>query len=456
MQSGEMDRRRFLRLAVLGGTSAAVLAACAPQPTQPAQVETLPQKEEDKPAAKEAVQLRMHVRTAAEGTKTEMGIEAFEGYNEGIKVKLESIPGDQYADKLLTMAAGGILGDVAFTHVGFYHAMADAGFWSEMKPLIDANDYDMSQYFQEGLEHMTWNGKLYGLPYKGHAGASLIWYNEEMLEADGKAGFAPESYDELISAAKGLTKDTNGDGKTDQWGYFIAGHHGWVVTGHIRAWGIDPVTPKLGATTAQINDEKAVAALTVMHQMIHEHKISPLPGSLNANQVFTSGAAAMRNGYLTMSGDQVAIGDRFTQGFVSMPKGPGGSLPAFYNHDQMAMNAKTADLDASWKLLSYFCGKEHGIRLGLPEGGGATSCGMRRDVFGDAGFRAKVPAVAVVAKQLEEVETHWYADNLQTFKVWNAIGQALDAIMLEETPPTQADFDVANDAVQNALDEPRM
>jgi ABC-type glycerol-3-phosphate transport system substrate-binding protein len=122
----------------------------------------------------------------------------------------------------------------------------------------------------------------------------------------------------------------------------------------------------------------------------------------------------------------------------------------------MVMNAKTKHIDESWLLLTYFCGKEHGIRLGLPEGGGATSCGMRRDVFGDPTFRAKVPAVAVVAEQLEELETHWYADNLQTFKVWDTIGQALDSIMLEPTPPTPADFDAANRLVQSALDEPRM
>jgi ABC-type glycerol-3-phosphate transport system substrate-binding protein len=163
----------------------------------------------------------------------------------------------------------------------------------------------------------------------------------------------------------------------------------------------------------------------------------------------------MRCGYLTMSGEQVGIGDRFTQKHIGMPDGPSGPT-GFYNHDQMAMNAKTKDVESSWKLLSYFCGKEQGIRLGMPEGGGAASCGMRRDVYGDPAFIERIPAVATVAKTLERVETHWYADNLQTFKVWNAIGQSLDAIMLEPREPTQADFDEVNDAVQNVLDEPRM
>ncbi|MBM3189798.1 MAG: sugar ABC transporter substrate-binding protein [Chloroflexi bacterium] len=448
------NRRQFLKLAAIGLGSAA-LAACAPAAT-PAPAPAVAPKEEAPAAPAKAVELRMHVRTAAEGTKTEMGIEAFQNYHPEITIKLESFPGDQYEDKLLTMAAGGVLGDFCFTHVGHYHAMADAGFWTELGPMIDAHDYDMSVYFQTGLDHLTWNGKLYGLPYKGHSGPSLIWYNKEMLAEGGVTDPAPQSYDELIALAKQFVKDTDGDGRTDIWGWLPEGYSGWVLTGHLRGWGVDPVSPRFGATKAELNSEKAVEALRVYHSFIHEHKISPLPGSLNNNEVYTSGAAAMRNGYLTMSGDQVAIGDRFTHAFASMPKGPAGKLPAYYNHDQMVMNAKTKYPEEAWMAVTYFCGKEHGIRLGLPEGGGATSCGMRRDVFGDPDFRARVPVIALVAQQLEEVETHWYADNLQTFRVWSAIGQALDKIMLEPTPPTQADFDEANKAVQNALDEPRM
>jgi len=398
----------------------------------------------------------MHVRTAAEGTKTEMGIEAFQKYNPGIKIKLETFPSDQYADKLLTLAAGGTLGDICFTHVGFYHAMADAGFWMELDPLIAAHNYDMSVYYEKALGHITWKGKLYALPYKGHSGPSLIWYNKEMLAKEGITELAPKTYEELIEIAKKFTKDTDGDGKTDIWGYLYAGHGGWEVTGHLRGWGVDPVSPRFGATKAELNGEKQVAALTLLHEIIHKHKVCPLPGSLDFQQIFVAGAAAMRNNYLTASGDQKAIGDRFTQWFTSMPRGPAGTLPAFYNHDQMAMNAKTKYVEEAWKALTYFCGKEHGIRLGLPEGGGATSCGMRKDVFGDPEFRKKVPVIALVAEQLPELEPHWYAANLQTLKVWNTIKQALDKIMLEPTPPKQADFDEANKAVQSVLDEPRM
>ena len=441
------SRRQFLKLA-LASAGGALLTACAKTQAPATAAPT--------PVPQEPVELRLHVRTGAEGTKTEMGIDAFEEYNPLITVKLESFTGSEYADKLLTRAAGDILGDVAFTHVGFYHAMADAGFWRELGPLIDSHSFDMSQYYQTGIDHLTWGGKLFGLPYKGHTGPSGIWYNEEMLAEEGITDPAPKDYTELLEIAKKLTMDTTGDGKTDQWGYLYFGHHGWGVTAHYRAWGVDPVSPRFLATKADLNGEKQVAAITWLHELIHEHKVCPMPGSLDYNQIFIAGTAGMRNGGLWQSGDTLAIGDRFTQEHTSMPKGPSGQMSVFYNHDQMAMSAKTEHLDATWELLTYFCGKEQGIRLAMAEGGGAATPGIRKDVYGSAELAEAVPASAMYAEHLAVSETHWYPDNLQTFKVWTAIQQGLDKIMLEPTRPTQADFEEANDGVQSVLDEPRM
>ena len=89
-----------------------------------------------------------------------------------------------------------------------------------------------------------------------------------------------------------------------------------------------------------------INACTIMSMM--SNKLMP-----SACETDIAGTAAMRCGYLTMSGEQIAIGERFTQQHLAMPDGPGG-VTGFYNHDQMAMNAKTKDFESSWKLLSYF------------------------------------------------------------------------------------------------------
>jgi len=455
-----------LKLAILGSAGTALLAACAP--AAPATAPTAaPAKAPDKPAAAQptvaasekpkpaqGVELRLHVRTGAEGTKTEAGIEAFQKLNPNITVKLESFPSDQYQDKLLTMAAGATLGDVAFTHVGFYHQMADAGFWTALDPLIKSTNFDMSQYQKTGLDHLTWKGNLYALPYKGHTGHSGFWYNKEMLAKEGMDPPAPKSYDEIIEIAKKLTK-RSGD-KTDVWGYTYPGHGAWELTAHLRAWGVDPVSPKLGATKAELDQPTQMEAILWIHALVHKHKVCPPFGTIDYAQIYTSGAVATRNAELPTHTLQQTIGNRFTQAVVSMPKGPGGKIPGFYNHDQMAMNAKTKFVNEAWTLQTYLCGKEHGIRLGRPEGGGAGTPGIRTDVWASKELEDAVPAIKVFREHLPQMETHWYAANLQTLKVWNMTKQALDKILLNPADPKPADFKEANAIVQAVLDEPKL
>ena len=43
----------------------------------------------------------------------------------------------------------------------------------------------------------------------------------------------------------------------------------------------------------------------------------------------------------------------------------------------MTSNAKSKFPNEAWTLQMYMCGKEHGIRLGLREGGGAGTPGIR-------------------------------------------------------------------------------
>jgi ABC-type glycerol-3-phosphate transport system substrate-binding protein len=199
-----------------------------------------------------------------------------------------------------------------------------------------------------------------------------------------------------------------------------------------------------------------VEAITWIHDILHKQKITPLPGTQDYLQIFVAGSAGMRNGGLWMSGDQKAIGTRFTQEAVAMPKGPAGVIGMFHNFDQMAMSAKSKFPDESWKLLAYLCGKEHGIRLGLAEGGGAATPGARRDVYGSDELVQAVPSIKLFSQHMETAVTQWYAANLQTGKVWNTVKQALDKILLNPNPPAASDFKEANATVQSVLDEPKL
>ncbi len=463
-----INRRKFVGTALFGlGASAALplLAACgsapvAPTPTTQSQAAGAPQAAPTSapaattnPGTQGAVPLTLSVRQAAEGTKTEAGIAAFQKQNPSITVKLETFASADYQTKLLSLGAGNTLPDVIYTNVGFYGLFANNGFLAALDPVIQQNKFDMSQYYKADLDYLQWKGKLYALPYKGHAGYSAIWYNDKML-ADAKLDPAKlTDYDSLVAMAQKLTKDTKGTGKTDQWGWLNAGYEGWSLIGHFIAFGADEVTPSLGATKAQLDQPQQVAAITWLHDSLHKWKICPLP-SEDYTKIFVSGAGAMQNGGLWMSGNQAAIGSRFTQVAVPMPTGPGGAISMWHNNDQMAMNAKTSHPDESWKLLTYMCGKEQGIVLGLSEGGGSATPGARRDVYTSDELKKAVPSIEWYAKQMEIAKPQWWAANLQTANVWSTIGQGLSKIMLNPNPPVAADFHQLNSLAQSVLDQP--
>ena len=406
------------------------------------------------PGSQAKVDLVMSVRQGAEGTKPQDGIDAFVKTHPNIAVKLETFPGNEYQTKILTLGAGGHLPDVIYTNVGFYGLFANNGFLAALDPTVKQNKFDMSQYYQADLDGLQWKGKLYALPWKGHPGYSAIWYDDKILKDAQLDPTTVKDYDGLVAMAKKLTTDTAGAGKPSQWGWLNAGYDGWSLIGHFIAFGGEEVSPTFGATKALLDQPKQGAAMTWLYNTLHQWKVCPLPSGEDYSKIFISGAAAMQNGGLWMSGNDAAIGSRFTQVAAPMPEGPGGSISAWHNNDQMALEAKTSHPEEGWALLAYMCGKEMGIRLGLSKGGGAATPGARRDVYNSPELQKAVPSIKMFAQQMEVAKPQWWAANLQTAKVWSTIGQGLQKIMLNSKPPSAADFHELNVLTQSVLDEP--
>ncbi len=82
------------------------------------------------------------------------------------------------------------------------------------------------------------------------------------------------------------------------------------------------VSPPLGALReAELNGEQQMAAVIWMHELIHKHKVCPVPGDLDYKQVFLSGAGGFRSGGLVDWGDRIAVGDRTAMAYASALQG---------------------------------------------------------------------------------------------------------------------------------------
>ena len=66
------------------------------------------------------------------------------------------------------------------------------------------------------VESATYNGKLYGLPW--YAGNRSVYYRKDWFAEEGIEEF-PTTWEDFVEVAIRLTKDTDGDGKIDRYGF---------------------------------------------------------------------------------------------------------------------------------------------------------------------------------------------------------------------------------------------
>lgn len=146
-----------------------------------------------------------------------MMIKEFEEKHPEIKVVYEPIPGN-YMDKILLMLASQTAPDVFYLD-GFYApAMVAYDVLQPLDEYIKKDNVDIADFEPALLKAFQFDGKTYGL-IKDYTSVGLF-YSTEMFAKQGIQG-PPKNWEEFYAICRKLTKDTNGDGKIDQWGFCI-------------------------------------------------------------------------------------------------------------------------------------------------------------------------------------------------------------------------------------------
>ncbi len=146
-------------------------------------------------------------------------VKQFEKEHPGLPVRLELIQWDKIDAKSVSDHRAGVSHDVLMTSPQFMPRHFKEG------DLLDLTPY-VSKWPKEELEDISWSpswrkcekdGVRLGIPMGVHT--RVVVFRRDLFE---EAGLEPENppknLDELVEAAKKLTRDTDGDGKTDVWG----------------------------------------------------------------------------------------------------------------------------------------------------------------------------------------------------------------------------------------------
>lgn len=294
MERSKVNRRQFLQWSA-GLAAGAALAACTPAAAPaPAAGEAPKSGEAAKEAAPQAeggaTKLSIMWRTNPdENPMVDELIVKFKEKQPNVTMESIVVPWNEYEPKLMSMYAGGIAPDIYGT--GGTNPYVERSFRNMvlvLDPFVEKDKEMVKDLWPVGLKSYTIGGKLIAMTFALlDAG---VFINATRFDEAGVA-YPPVDWNDkswnweaMLDLAKKLTKDTNGDGKVEQYGINLGHWSPWYYT---RMWGQDLVSKEDYAsgifrkwqTDVPAVYDACVSGLQARADAIYQHKVTPTPAS---------------------------------------------------------------------------------------------------------------------------------------------------------------------------------
>ncbi len=277
-------------------------------------------------------------------------VSEFNSANPGIDVKLQFLTwGGAYYGKIRSSILAGnppeIFDVAAYAPPMFYDNVESFS----AKELADIG-IDLANYVPSAWDAIEYKGRYYGT-----VNAILplgFYYNKDLFTAAGlDPNKPPANLKEFLADAQKLTKDTNGDGKIDQWGFMLRNNFvptPWIWESILVQNGGSILNKEL--TQASFNDKAGIDALNLLLDFSRKYKIAPTDLS-DTTTAFVAGKVAMVvNGPWNIAGykGKVNFGTAPMPQFGSEKPAAWSSLDIYFFPKGSRENA------AKWKATTNF------------------------------------------------------------------------------------------------------
>jgi len=284
----------------------------------------------------------------------------FQAATPGTTVSVEVSDWDSYWTKLKTLLAANTPPDVFAIDAPYYLDYQSKGTLLHLQPYIDADPTVLNGiYPQTLLAYQTPSG-YYGIPRDFQT--IVLFYNKDMFDAAGLPyPTASMTWEELRTTAKQLTKDLNGDGKIEQYGFTFDMwdmEPGWSEA--LWSYGGDIISAD--HTQTLIGSPEARQAWQLLYDMTFVDKSVPDANTSGqyGGDLFLAGVAAM------MPMGHWAVPSYSEAGFkwdvVPMPSGPAGRVTSVNSAGFVIANGSKHP-DASWQFLKFVLSSAAQTRL---------------------------------------------------------------------------------------------
>jgi multiple sugar transport system substrate-binding protein len=273
-------------------------------------------------------------------------VSEFNKTHKSIKIDMTIQPADVLSQKLLpaySAKKGPTITSLDASQVPQY---AQLGVIAPVDDVYSSGDLDKSVLPKANLDSTIYDGKQYGVPMA--ATASMLYYNKTLFQQAGIAD-PPTTMEELAADAVKLTKYTEGQNATNQYGFAIPESQA-ISSWAVLLWSEGGDIVNKAGTKSELGSAATIKAATYWNDLIQKDHITPAGlNGVQGDSLFGAGRAAMiMNGPWASSGYKAA-GIDF--GVVPVPKGPAGQ---FANSVSVNMHLNAAATDAQKKAATTF------------------------------------------------------------------------------------------------------
>ncbi|HOW91019.1 MAG TPA: sugar ABC transporter substrate-binding protein [Anaerolineaceae bacterium] len=286
-------------------------------------------------------------------------VDDFHTANPSITVKVDVSDWDSYWTKLNTLIAGSTPPDVFAMDAPLFLDWQSRGALMNLQPYIDKNPGFLDGFYPQTLTAYKTPDGYYGLPRDFQS--IVLFYNKDMFDAAGLAyPTADWTYDDLLTAAKALTLDKDGDGKIDQFGL-------WTDTWDMELFWSEAIWAYGGEIISEDHTKTLIGeggARDAWDYIDSLYKAGVMPSPTTAGEygddLFQSNMSAMTTiGHWAVPG-YVQAGLNFD--VVPMPTGPVGKATSV-NSAGFVVSKDSKNPDAAFEFIKFALGEAGQKRL---------------------------------------------------------------------------------------------
>jgi len=485
MLEGKLTRRTLIRSAMLSSATMLV-AACAPKVIKETVVvkEVVKETVEVEKVVKEAVEVEKEVtRVVEKEVVVEAGRDIFQGdltlwhpwgtgFEGGAYPFLKNSehfpslhPGvvfhnvyDATIEKRLAALAAGNPPDLMLLSAPDIPELAQRGALTVLDPLIERDNYDMTQFWPMALEQCSWRDKTYAISH--HPDIRLMYYDKTVMEdvgldPDGKVG----SWDDLYEWGKAMSKEEGG--RYTRFGWVPTWNSGPWANHYMVANGVQRLDDD--GHTATFNTPEAEEALEYVvrctddvcggRDNVEEFlQVNVTPDGTGVYWMFPYHLVGMVDYGNWMVNAIYIVDPDQPVGYGSLPGGPSNpnTTHVFHGGTMVAIPQQAKHWELAWEFLKYMDSQDYGNGAQFIQAAGDDIAGNIAEATSEEAMQ--YPGRREVIELFKEADSPSYLRSPISRQWDDELNRMGERILLKEETISEA-LTSTQDAVQKALDE---